>query len=45
MTLAQIEIMQKKISKTLREKIHPDNLLAVEVTKRYRELEELKKLV
>ena len=44
MKLNQIIFRQKKIERTLRQSVHPDNPLAQEMTKRYRELEELKKI-
>jgi len=43
MTPNQIEFRQKKIAKALRSIVHPDNPLAIIMTKRYRELETLKK--
>jgi len=42
MTLNQIEFRQKKIAKALKSTVHPDNPLAIEMNKRYRELETLK---
>lgn len=42
MTPKQIEFRQKKIAKALKGIVHPDNPLAWEMNKRYRELEKLK---
>ena len=42
MTQKQIEFKQRKISKALKSIVHPDNPLAWEMNKRYRELETLK---
>lgn len=42
MTLKQINFRQKKIAKTLQTRVHPDNPLALEMNRRYRELEILK---
>lgn len=42
MTPRQAEIKQKRISKALKKMVHPDNPLAYEMTKRYRELETIK---
>lgn len=42
MSLKQIELAQRKITKALKTLVHPDNPLAHEMNKRYRELENLK---
>jgi hypothetical protein len=42
MSNRQIEINQRKIAKALKTLVHPSNPLAVEMNKRYRELEQLK---
>tara|TARA_R110000824_G_scaffold140655_2_gene306837 strand:- start:792 stop:980 length:189 start_codon:yes stop_codon:yes gene_type:complete len=45
MNIKAISIKQKKIENSLKNRIHPDNPLAFEMTKRYRELENLKQLL
>jgi hypothetical protein len=42
MTLKQIEVKQRKISKALKTSVHPNNSLAFEMNKLYRELEQTK---
>jgi hypothetical protein len=42
MTKIQIEAKQRRIAKALQKTVHPDNPLAQDMVKRYRELETLK---
>lgn len=44
MSTKNIEIQQRKIAKALKTLVHPSNPLAVVMTMRYRELENLKKV-
>ena len=44
MTKNQIAAAKKKIATTLKKNVHPDNPLALEMNKRYRELEKLEEL-